>query len=163
MPQLVEPTTPDAQREIIRQSLRRDRRRSRHRPARRSSGFSGLSDSPELWRLTCNDGLSNRPVRRRLGTCFGDRLSHHRATIGRRSTERTVTTLRGGECDDGRRRCYSRHGERAVTVSKRSSGRMIRSKPTKDRSQSLNQIAVELQRALRDVDWVQSQDFEQRR
>ena len=118
MPQLVEPTTPDAQREIIRNSLRRNRRRSRNFTARRSSGFSGLSDSPELGRFACNDGMSSRSVRWRLVTCFSHRLPDHRATTGRRSAARTAITLRGGECDDGCHRCDCRRGERGMTVAR---------------------------------------------
>ena len=131
MPQLIEPTTPDAQREIIRQSLGRNRRRSRNCSARGTSGFSGLSDSPELRGLSCNDGMSSRPVRWRLVACFSHRLSHHWATTGRRSAERTGVALRGGECDDGCRRCDIRGGKRGVTVSRcrlttsRSSSRFV--------------------------------------
>ena len=91
--------------------LGRDRRRSRDRTARGSFGIPGLSYGPELWGLPCNDGLSNRPVRRRLVACLSHRLSHHKATIGRHSTARAVITLRGGECDDRCRRCYGGGGE----------------------------------------------------
>ena len=55
MPQLVEPTTPDAQREIIRQSSGRNRHRSRNRSARSALRFPGLSDRAELRGITRND------------------------------------------------------------------------------------------------------------
>ena len=66
MPQLVEPTTPDAQREMIRQSLDEIATEvARH--SRRSSGLSGFSDSPSQWGFACNDGMSSRPVRQQTG------------------------------------------------------------------------------------------------
>ena len=119
MPQLVEPTTPDAQRGDHQTGSGRDRHRSRNRSARRTSGFSGFSDSAELGGITCHDGMSSRSVRRRLVTCFSDRLSHHRTAIGRRSTERTGITLRRREWSNRCYRCDGRLGERGMTVSKR--------------------------------------------
>ena len=119
MPQLVEPTTPDAQREIIRQSL--DEIATEVGTALRDAHFDFpvFLTVPNSGELTCNDGKSSRSVRRRLVTCFSHRLSHHRATTGRRSTVRTGITLRGGECNDRCRRGYGRHRERGMTVSRR--------------------------------------------
>ena len=119
MPQIVEPTEPEAQREIIRLAAGRNRHRNRNRSARRSFGFPGLSDSAELWRISSHDGMSARSVRRRLVTCISHRLSDHRATIGRRSTARTAITLRRREWDNGCHRSDGRHGERGVTVASR--------------------------------------------
>ena len=105
MPQIVEPTSARRTTRGHPTSTGRPGHRSRHRPARRTVGFPGLSDSSELGELTCNDGVSARSVRYAMVTCHSDRLSHHRETTGRRSTARTAITLCGREWNN---RCYRR-------------------------------------------------------
>ena len=117
MPQLIEPTTPEAQREIIRQSLNEIAAEVATALRDAHLDFPVFLTVPNSGQVACNDGLSARPVRWRLVTCFSHRLSDHRATTGRRSAARTAITLRGGECDDGCRRCDGRRGERGMTVS----------------------------------------------
>ena len=109
-------STPDAQREDHPTIVGRDRRRSRNRSARRSSGFSGLSDCPELWRLLATMACP-------LDPSDGD-WSHASAIVcriigqrlGDARLQRTVITLRCGECDDGCRRCDADTASEEVTV-----------------------------------------------
>ena len=131
MPQLVEPTTPDAQREIIRQSL--DEIAAEVATALRDAhlDFPVFLTVPNSGDSLATMACPLDPSDGRLVTCFSHRLSHHRATIGRRSAARTAITLRGGECDDGCRRCDTGGGERGMTVARchltasRSSSRFV--------------------------------------
>ena len=114
MPQLVEPTAPDAQREIIRQSL--DEIAAEVGTALRDAhlDFPVFLTVPNSGESLATMACPLDPSDERLVTRIRHRLSHHRATTGRRSTARTGITLRRRECDDRCYRCDGRHGERGT-------------------------------------------------